>query len=186
MNQLKDAMGVDLYWEQPKLSQQNFVLRSADDSFAQLNFVSTFNSTARATTADGGWVIKQSGFFSNQVNLRLEDSQVELASYQPNWLGTSGEIQFSMGVKYRWNVVGATGSRFNISMDGNELITYISGARDRKFSNLFKQQAQMVMAADAWQINDLPVLVLLGWYLVILHYENAALVASTASLGALY
>ncbi len=187
MKPLIDAMGSDLYWEQPKLSQRNFVLRSPDNLFAQLDFTSTLNSTATASSADGNWIIKQMGFLSDQVSIMPVDSEVELASFQPNCMGSSGEIHFSVGGKYRWTVIGLSGSKFIIDMlDGPDLITYKSGARNRKFSSLFKQQAQVVIAPHAWHIIDLPVLVLLGWYLVIMHYDAAAVIASTASLGALY
>ncbi len=187
MKQIIDAVGSELYWEQPKLSQRSFVLRSPEDSFAQLDFTSSFNATASASSADGSWIIQQMGFLSDHVSIQIVDSELELANYQPDWMGTSGEIQFSMGGKYRWNVIGLMGSKFCISrVDGPGLITYVSGARNRKITNLFKQQAQMVIAPDTWQIKHLSVLVLLGWYLVIMHYEEAAVIASTASLGALY
>ncbi len=187
MKPLRDALGSDIYWEQPKLSQRDFVLRSLDERFAQLTFTSSLDSTARASAADGSWIIKQMGLISDQVSVQVAGSEVELASYQPGCTGSSGEIQFLMGGKYRWNVIGLMGSKFNIcKLDGLEIITYKSGARNRKFTSLFKQQAQVVIAPDAWQIKELPVLVLLGWYLVIMHYEQAAVIASTASLGALY
>jgi hypothetical protein len=187
MNPLTVAMGSELFWEQPKVSQHFYVLRSLDESIAQLEFVSTINSNANSSAGDEHWTFKQLGFFSTRVSVHPLDSEVELASYQPNWMGTSGEIQFSMGGIFTWAVMDIMGTRFSISkLDGPELITYFSGARSRKFSNLFKQQAQMVIAPDALQTKDLSVLVLLGWYLVIIHNEDAALAASTASLGALY
>jgi hypothetical protein len=127
------------------------------------------------------------GFFADRVSVHSVDLKVELASYQPNWMGTSGEIQFSTGELYTWNVTNYVATRFSISkVDRPELITFLSRARRRKFSNLFKQQAQVVISPQAWQIKELPILILLGWYLVLRHHEDAAVIAATASLGVLY
>jgi hypothetical protein len=112
---------------------------------------------------------------------------VELASYHPNSIGTSGEILLSTGKKYTWAITNFLGTRYSISKaDGTDYITFVSWARSRKFSNLFKQQAQIVIAPQAWHNHELSILVLLGWYLIIIHREDAAVIASTASLGALY
>ncbi len=187
MRQLTDIMGSDLFWEQPKVSQQNFILRTEGDDIGQLHFSSAFNTSAEATSGDEHWIIKQMGFLADRVRVQSADSEVELASYHPNSIGTSGEILLPTGGKYTWAVTNFLGTRYCISnADGLDLITYISWTRSRKFSNLFKQQAQIVIAPEAWHINELPILVFLGWYLIIVHREDAALIASTASLGVLY
>jgi hypothetical protein len=187
MKQLTDAMGSELFWEQPKLSQRNYILRSEVDTFGQLHFSSAFNTTARATSGDELWTIKQMGFLSDYVSVQRVDSEVELVSYHPNITGMKGDIQVLTGGKYTWGVTNFLGTRYSIStVDGPELITFQSGARNRKFSNLFKQQAQILIAPEAWHIDELLILVLLGWFLVIVRLEDAAVIASTASLGALY
>jgi hypothetical protein len=187
MKPLADAINSQLFWEQPKISQRNYILRSEEDTFGQLHFNSAFNTTAEATSGDEHWIIKQLGFLSDRISVQSKSSDVELANYLPDWTGTVGEIQFSTGEKYCWGATNFIGTKFTISIvDSPELITYQSGTRRRKFSDLFKQQAQIVIAPDAWQIKELPILVSLGWYLVIVRMEDAAVIASTASLGALY
>jgi hypothetical protein len=187
MKPLADAINSQLFWEQPKLSQRNYILRSEEDTFGQLHFNSAFNTTADATSSDEHYVIKQMGFLSGRISVQSVNSAVDLASYWPDWTGTVGEILFSTGEKYSWGATNFIATKFAINViDGPELITYLSGSRNRKFSNLFKQQAHIVIAPEAWRINELPILVLLGWYLVIVRMEDAAVIASTASLGALY
>jgi hypothetical protein len=180
-------MGSELFWEQPKLSQQNFILRTEGDDIGQLHFNSAFNKTAEATSGDEHWIIKPMGFWADRVRVESADSEVELASYHPNSIGTSGEILFPTGGKYTWAVTNFLGARYCISnADGLDLITYVSWTKSWKLSNLFKQQAQIVIAPEAWQIYELSILVLLGWYLIIVHREDTAVIASTASLGVLY
>jgi len=121
------------------------------------------------------------------VIVQQAESEVNLASYLPNWIGSQGKVQVSTGEKYIWSVVNFLGTKFAISReDGLDIITYLSGSRNKKFSNIFKQEAQLFIAPEAYQIKELLILVLLGWYLVILQREDSAVVAASSSMGAMY
>jgi len=187
MKQLAEAKETELFWEQPKASQRNFFLRSEKYIFAQLEFDSAFSKLAEATSPDEQWIFKRVGVFSTQVKVQQADSEIILASYYPSWIGSQGKIQLLNGEEYDWNVANFFGTKFAIyKEDGNELITYLSGSRSKKFSNLFKREAQVVIAPEAWQIKELALLMLLGWYLVILHKEDSAAVAASGSIASLY
>jgi hypothetical protein len=187
MKQLVEAKETQLFWEQLKASQWNFYLRSVETVFAQLNFRSALSTLAEANSGGEQWTIKRIGFFSTRVTIRLVGSDVDLVTYHPDWTGAQGNIQFSTGQEYKWSVVNFMRTRFTISREGgNELISYLSGSRAKKFSNIFKQEAQVVITSDAWQIRELPILVLLGWYLAVLNREDSNGVTVTASIGVLY
>jgi hypothetical protein len=187
MNQLMDAKDTQLFWEQPKASQRNFLLRSEKSVFAQLFFRSGFSTKAEATTGEEKWTFNRVGFFSTRVIIRQVDSDVDLATYQPRWTGTQGQVRLLTGEEFNWSVANFMNTRFTIRREGgNELINYVSSSRSRKFTNIFKQEARVVIDPEAWQIKQLPILVLIGWYLVILNKDDSAVVAATASFGALY
>jgi hypothetical protein len=94
-------------------------------------------------------------------------------------------VQFSDGRVYLWKVANFWATKYAFSdAQGNVLVTYKSGSDEQKLSNLFKQQAQVEVAPEAWQLPELAFLVLLGWYLVILQQEDASAVAAVAATAA--
>ncbi len=186
MKNLVDAKELDLFWEQPKLSQMRFILVAEEDIYAKLDFSSGFSTYALAATHDDEWTFKRVGFFSNRVIVRRAGSEIDLATYIPRWTGTEGALRFSTGEHYDWRVSNIWSSKYQLSTDNSQvLITYLSGSRNKKFSNLFKQQAQVIIDPKAWQLKDLSILIVLSWYLVILHYEDSSAVAVTASVAVL-
>ena len=183
---LMDAKGLDLYWEQPNALQTRFILVAGEDIYAKLDFHSGFSTSAEAAISEDRWTITRMGLFSTQVTVRRVGSEVELATFYPRWTGTEGKILFATGEQYHWRVANFWASKYLVSSEnGLELITYISGSREKKFSNIFKQQARVIIAPEAWQLKDLPMLVFWGWYLVILHIEESSAVAVTTSVAVL-
>jgi hypothetical protein len=172
---LMNAKDLELFWEQPNGWQRSFVLSSGEAIYAKLDFNSAFSTLADAMTEGEHWTFKRVGCFSARVTVRRTGSKVDLATYYPNWTGSHGQIQFSTGELYTWRISNFWATRYSISKeDGIELFSYQSGSRNWKFTNLFKQQVQVVLCPKAWQIKELPILILLGWYLVILQQEDSA------------
>jgi hypothetical protein len=184
MEPLVNAKDLELYWVQPRATRRNFILRSGERIFGQLDFQSEFDSLAEAVSANDVWTFKKAGFFSPHVSVRRAGSKIDLASYLPNWSGMEGQIQFSSSEIYLWKVANFWATSYTIS-DGNgiELITYQSGSDEKKISNLFKQQAQVHITLMAWQLVELPLIALLGWYLVLLQREDSAAIAAIGALG---
>jgi len=186
MELLKNAEKHELFWEQPSAMEQSFILCCGENILAKLDFTSAFSSMCEAIFGSERWTFRREGFWSPKVSVRQPDSKSDLAMYKPKWTGTQGEIRFSTGEVYSWSAAGILRTRYSISRgDGLEIITYLSGSKKTKFSNIFKQQAQMIIAPEARQIKVLPILVLLGWYLFILYHEDSAAVAATASISVL-
>jgi len=187
MKNLIDAKGVDLFWEQPKALQTRFILVAGEDIYAKLDFNSGFSTSAEAATNEDRWTFKRVGLFSTRVIVRQAGSQVDFATYNPGWTGIQGKIHFATGCQYDWKVANFWASRYLLSSDnGLALITFLSGSREKNFASIFKQQAQVVIAPEAWQLKELPILVLLGWYIVILHIYDSSASATTASVAVLY
>jgi hypothetical protein len=186
MELLMNAEKRGLFWEQPSAMERSFILRCGEDILANLDFTSAFSSLGEAIFGSERWTLRREGFWSPKVSVRRSGSKSDLAFYEPKWTGTQGKIRFLTGEAYDWSVAGFWGTAYSISRgDGLEIITYHSGSKKNKFSNIFKQQAQMIIAPEAWQIKVLPILVLLGWYLVILYHEDSVAVAATASMSVL-
>jgi len=184
MEPLVNAMELELFWEQPRATRRNFVLRSGKRKFGQLDFRSDFNSLADAISADEAWTFKRAGFISPHVSVRRAGSKIDLATCHPNWTGTESKIQLSNREAYLWKVANFWATSFSLSNgDGIELVTYRSGSEEKKISNLFKNQARAHIALEAWQVAELPLIVMLGWYLVLMQQDDSAAVAVMGAIG---
>ena len=184
MEPLVNAKDLELFWVQPRATRRNFILRSGKRIFGQLDFRSAFDSLADAISANEAWTLKRVGFFSPHVTVRRAGSKIDLASCHPNWTGTESKLQFSSGEVYLWKVANFWATRYSLSNgDGIELVTYRSGSDEKKINNLFKNQAQAHIALEAWQVVELPLIVLLGWYLVLMQQDDSAAVAVMGAIG---
>jgi len=186
MEPLINAKDLELFWAQPGAMKRSFILRSGERIFGSLTFRSAFGSLADAISGKDSWTFKRVGFFSPRVTIRRAGSGIDIAIYQPRWTGTEGSLLLSGGRSYLWRVANFWATRYTFSdSQGNELVTYRSGSDEQKLSNLIKQQAQVEIALQAWQLPEVDLLVILGWYLVILQQEDASAVAVTASIAVL-
>lgn len=184
MEPLVNAKDLELFLVQPRATRRNFILRSGERIIGQLDFRSEFDSLADAISANEAWTFKRVGFFSPHVTVRRAGSKIEIATCHPNWTGTESKIQFSSGEVYLWKVASFWATSYSFSNgDGIELITFRSGSVEKNISNLFTNQALVHIAFEAWQLVELPLIVLLGWYLVLLQQDDSATVAVTGAIA---
>jgi hypothetical protein len=182
LQKIKYAVDQELHWVQPKAMERRFDLMGVAQRFATLEFPNAFGSLASAWTDDGLWTYKRVGFFATRVTVRAEGSENDLAVYQPKWTGMQGTLMFAGGQTYLWNTVNFWGTRFQFSdANGQPVIAFQTGVGEGKFSDIFKTQARVEVDPAALGNPDLPVLVTLGFYLIILQHEDSAAAASAAA-----
>jgi hypothetical protein len=71
---------------------------------------------------------------------------------------------------------------FGSSLSG-ELVSFESGLGQSKLADLFKTQARVEIDLRGRALPELPLLVLLGWYLIVLQKEDAAAVAAATTVA---
>ncbi len=171
-------------WVQPRAMQNRFELRAGDDLFAVLEFPKVFGSLATAITEEGRWTFKRAGFFSPRVTVRSEGSETDLAVFRPKWTGNEGTLQFPGGAAYTWKTANFWATQYLWQTESGEaLILYKQGIEDARLADLFKTQARVEIQPGAQGLIELPLLVLLGWYLMILKQQDDSAVAATAAVG---
>jgi hypothetical protein len=184
MESLSNATHLKLFWVQPRAMERSFVLRGDEREFASLEFKSSFGSLALAEAADGRWTFKRVGFFNPRVTIRRAGEELDLGVYRPRWTGSEGTLEMG-GRTYVWKTANFWATQFVLlDSSGGELLRYKEGAQKSKLSDIFKNQAQVEIAPHAWRLPELSLLVMLGWYLIILHQEDAAAAATAASAAA--
>ena len=60
-------------------------------------------------------------------------------------------------------------------------MSFKPGAEKAKLSELFKNQAVVEVRLEGQAVRELPLLVLLGWYLIILRQDDSAAAAAAAA-----
>ena len=71
-----------------------------------------------------------------------------------------------------------------MNVGGKALVTFKQGTEENKWSDLFKFQALVEIDPSANGLEELPLLVALGWYLMILHHDDdASAGAVVAAIG---
>jgi hypothetical protein len=175
MEKLSRAFSLHPEWIQPKTFERRFELRVGDLLFGTLVFQKMTGSMAVARTDSGAWTFKRVGFFNPRITVRNDGSEADAGIYSPKWSGSSGTIQMADGTLYQWRHANFWATRMEWTDGGGRvLVTYQSGVENSRLSDALKTQATMEFSQDARSVPDLPLLILLGWYLVILHQEDAA------------
>ena len=185
MESIFSYLDTPLYWAQPKTFERRFVLHTGEHELGWLEFRSALGSLALAEAAQGSWTFKRVGFFNPRVSVRLPDSESDLALFTPRWISSDGSLEFPGGKSFVWQAANFWASQFCWRhVTGDDLVLFSPGSEEHKLSDLFKTQAQVIFASAASSLAELPLLVLLGWYLMILHHEDAAAVAASSAAAA--
>jgi len=179
MESLNSASGIRPCWSQPSTLQRSYELRDGKRLFGTLEFAKAWGSLATASLANGEWTLKRAGFLRPRVTLRRRGQENDLAVFQPKAWGAEGELQFEGGHIYAWKPTNFWATKFAfLDGAGRALVTFKPGAEESKWSDIFKHQALVEIDPSASVLDELPLLVALGWYLMVLHHEE------TASAGA--
>lgn len=149
-----------LLWVQPGLLARSWELRDSDDIVATLEWKSSYQAAAVGVTADGSWSLRLDGFIRSSVTLsRLDGDQPDVVFRAlPSFNGTlelPGERVFSWDsnfwlTKWIWS-----------SDEGLDLM--------RMTRNLsLRTEGGLEWDPRMSDIDELPRLAILGWYLIIL------------------
>ena len=134
-------------------------------------------SLAIGATADGQWTIKRVGFFRPRVTIRLPDHDMDLATLQYHRLGAS-VLQLRDGTTYHWKATKRRRSERGFYTADGELV--VGCVRRTKWLHI---EGDVFIGAGQEKCCDLSLLILLGWYrLVLEHDDDAATAAAVAAV----
>lgn len=168
--------GQRLEWIQESMWKRNWKLRSGEAEVGELSMVSATGSLATATVAGAAWTFKRTGFFSPQVTVRRLDSEEAIAVYTPHWGTVRGQLRIGaetleFGSKSFWG-----GTWMVADGGGQELLSCA-------LTGLLHHGVQITPSAAGYGRADLPMLVALCWYLLVLYIEDS--VAAGGALAAM-
>ncbi len=172
MRRITELAGLDLKWEQPHALQMEYFLKAESEIAATLRFRSAFSTVAVAESADGSWTFNRYGFFHTGVAIRTCNPETNYALFKNNTWDHGGTLEFPDGRQYLaksnfWM------TRYSFcTVSGEELLAY------QQIGGFVHASAMVSIKPQASQIPELPVMTLLGWYLIILAHQDSAAAAA--------
>ena len=156
-----------LKWVQPNFSHTEYELLHNNELAATLRLRSLKGTLANAESADGSWTFKRVGFFKTRVTIRSAGSEEETAVFHNNTWKGGGTLEMPDGQKF-YATTNFWGSKWSFQTEEEQPLIH------------FNNQWGLILSSDvlitpaAVHLPELPLLVLLGWYLFVMMYLNSA------------
>ena len=174
MEKIASFVGLPLQWDRTSLFKAEYELKSGEALVATLRFRSIWGTFATAQSADGCWTFKRVGFWQTRATIRPCDSEAEIATFKNNTWSEGGTLLFPDGRRYPANTnFWQTQYEFQTEAE-DSLIHY----RNR---GLFRSSAEVTIFPKAQELPELPWMVMLGWYLIIMIQNDSADAAVVAT-----
>jgi len=174
MDKIASFIGLPLQWSRPSLLKPQYELKSGEDLVATLRFRSIWGTFATAQSEEGCWTFKRVGFWQTRATIRPCDSEEEIAMFRNNTWSGGGTLLFPDGRQYLASTnFWQTQCEFKTE-GGESLIHY----RNR---GVFRSSAEVTILPKAQDLAELPWMVMLGWYLILMMQSDSAASAAATS-----
>ncbi len=163
-----------LEWRQDSAFSRTYDLLSGDSVLAHLEWVKMLGTLAAAQTSDCSWTFKRTGFLTSVVTARVAGTDTDIATYEPNWMGTKGRLR-SGGQSLQLKGDNFWATQW-VLLDGETPLLQFSS------HGVFKAGAEVTVSDAARERQDLPLLICFVWYILLLHMQDsssATIVAAT-------
>jgi hypothetical protein len=157
---LREAYG-ELVWRRSSIFGRGLKLESGSDTLAVLNRWGPWSRNATAESADGRWTFAYSfvGFTRRRIEVREASTGAVVATYLRDW-PRKGGVRFTTGAEFVWDHEGFWRPEYFWSSPGHaRLVSY-------RVSLGFRTRFEMEIDPGARSVAELPVLALLGGYLM--------------------
>jgi len=139
-----------------------------------LRFRSSFGSFATADGEDGCWTFKRVGFWRTKVTVRACGSDDDVAIFKNNTWSGGGTLELPNGPTFR-ATTNLWQTKFGFETEaGEKLIEF-------QTSGLLHLSATVEIHPSVATIAELPLMVMLGFYLTVMMHIDAATAAAAAS-----
>jgi hypothetical protein len=163
-----------LLWKQTGFGARNFELRSGDDLVGVLYWPKLLSDRAVAECASGKWYADQVGLFRHRTVMTDLDSGLEVASFEPGWMG-DGDLVLANGHVFQWYKTKALCNSWALVDPGDNLVLEVhEGMR------WFKHEADVVLHVHPGSSPELSFLILVSWYLGYTQIQDEAAAVAAA------
>ena len=162
MRTIRDVAGSELVWV--AVGTERFELRAGDDIAARLQWKRS--SLAVGETAEQQWTFKREGIWRPRVTVRAPGSDANIALFHPGWM-SGGTLDLGLGRQLRLGPSRFWSGPWDWT---DELKRPLVHFKSKGFP---KWDCDVGIEEDAHALADLPLLVVLGWYLIVMHTYDA-------------
>ena len=164
MRTIREVAGTELVWVATGKAEA-FELRSGDEVVGTLQWKGS--SLAIGETGDQQWTLKREGIWHPRVTVRVLGSDANVALFHPGWM-SGGTLDLGAGRQLR---LGPS-SFWSGWVWTDELKRPLIRFRSKGF---LKWDCGVEIEKEAESSPDAPLLVVLGWYLIVMHtYDSQA------------
>lgn len=165
----------EFLWRQPRRRASTYDLYAGEYLVATLSWQR--GSRAEARTASGQWTFERTGFWHARVRVRGPSPDASCITFTPRWTG-AGNLECAGERRFRWTPANFWQTQWVWqAADGTLLMRIRRNPKITHGGHTAKALVELMPAAD--DLPELPLLILLGWYLVLLHARTVA--ATTAA-----
>lgn len=181
MEELSTALDRQFYWVQPKTLARQFELRSGDTLFGTLRFETATGTLAIAESATSRWTFKRVGFLNPRVTIREDGGTEDVAVYWPKFWG-DGWLEYADGSRFHWKSTNFWRTEWGFANAQEQYLFVLKpGVEKSQVSDLLKSQVVVEIASQGHDQAELPLLLMLGWYLAVLHQDDTTMTAATTA-----
>jgi hypothetical protein len=173
MNATSTATDNRLQWKQPSHWRREFELKSsAHDTVAQIHFHGVCGTSAVARFGGSEWLLKRTGLLHQTVMVYRDRSTVPYATFQPRWSG-SGTLNTAAGESWKWRCSRFLRCEWAFQDEaGRDVLNMrarglVSRSADIAFDPVLTSAQSLLLAV-------------VGWYLMTLSANDAAVVTVAA------
>lgn len=164
MRTIREVTGSDLVWVQQK--GQNFELRSGDEAVATLKWQGS--SSAVGEAADEQWTFNREGFFRQRVTVHVPGSETNIALFHPGFWRSGGTLDLGPGRQVNLGSPSFWGTQWEWTDEVKRPLIHF------KRRGFLSTDCKVEIEKEAATSPDLPLLVVLGWYLRVLASQDAS------------
>lgn len=174
MQSLDELAGRALVWTPSPSVKKSYELRVGEQTYGT---VSWQRGSLAAADIDGNhWTFKREGFWHPRITVRVAGSESDLAIFKPAWSG-AGTLELSAVRRVQWSAANMWHSEWAWQESGGSPLVHF-----KSHQHWTKLEGKVEIQPGAAASPDLPLLVSLGWYLLVLLAQDTA--ATTAVVAA--
>ena len=174
MKKISQLTTRDLKWIQPSTFRMLYELRTNGELAGMLSFRSAFGTLATGESEDGCWTFKRVGFFQTRVSIRVSGEADDLAIFRNNTWSGGGTLEVRGGKRFLADTNFWHSNLQFKTESGEALVQFKTGG-------LIHLNATVEIEPRAAGLEQLPLIVMLGWYLILMMNSDSA--ASAVIIG---
>lgn len=175
MERFDAAAAQALLWTQPRKLERSYELHAGDSLIATLRIERPVIDRAIAESTAGRWILDRKGFFRRRAIITNADSNEDVGLYYYSFSGR-GLLELTSGRKLTWRATNFWQTRW-------EMVEQPAGTlfQIRTRRRWLKDEGEVELTAWGSEHPEIMLLLVTGWYLLLMHLRDSAVVAAAAS-----